>query len=244
MAAEDRHFWFRARNDIIRSALRRLVPALPRGPRALEIGCGTGNVLRVLKDELGGGTVIGMELFEDGARRARSRVGCEVISGTLEESDLAGRFDLVGMFDVLEHLDDDVATLQQVAALLDGAGYFMATVPAHPWLWSRFDEASMHRRRYTAASLTRALEAGGFEVRYLTYFMSALLPPFWLRRRLTRDGPLRGHPNAHADLRDELRVVPGFNALAYHVLRQEARLTGRHRKLPFGTSLLAIARRR
>src|SRR5207237_8653073 len=80
--AEDKHFWFQARNRVIAAMVRRIVSSFPAGYRVLEVGCGTGNVLRVLEAECTWGYVIGMDLFEEGRGFASIRVRCTIFTRT------------------------------------------------------------------------------------------------------------------------------------------------------------------
>ncbi len=238
VAAEDRHFWFRARNRIIAALAYRPIADLADGFHILEIGCGSGNVLRVLQQLAAGrGQVEGLEVSTQAAEVARARTGLSVTSGYLSDLDITASFDIIAAFDVLEHIQDHVAVLGQIRERLRPGGRLILTVPAHQSLWSAFDVASGHERRYTSSSLARALRASGFTVEYLTYFMSLLFPPMWLRRRLLRSET----KDMGALLDSEFQIVPLVNEVAYEVLRQEARVVRTRRHLPMGTSLAAIA---
>lgn len=187
LAAEDRHFWFRARNEIIAALAGALISNLPDGFRILEVGCGSGNVLRVLQRLTAGrGHVEGLELSEEAAATARVRTGLTVTNGYLSDLTTAAPFDLIAAFDVLEHIADELAVLREMRERLQPYGRLILTVPAHQSLWSPFDVASGHERRYTLGTLSRALRAAGFRVEYRTYFMSLLFPPMWLRRRILK----------------------------------------------------------
>ncbi len=236
--AEDRHFWFRVRNRVIAAVVRRLVAPLPAGYRVLEVGCGTGNVLRVLESECKDGSVFGVELFGEGVEYARRRVSCPVTAGDIRDGHPAAPFDIIGMFDVLEHIEDDVATLRQLGSILTARGRILLTVPAHPELWSDFDVASHHHRRYTEPGLRAVFASAGFKIEYLTPFMSMLYPLMRMRRRATA-----GAVNARAVVDDEFRLSPVANVIAYCALFPESIAVGRGWRIPMGTSLLAVARR-
>jgi 2-polyprenyl-3-methyl-5-hydroxy-6-metoxy-1,4-benzoquinol methylase len=238
VAAEDRHFWFRARNQIIAALIAPTIEALSDGFRILEVGCGSGNVLRVLqrlaRDR---GVVEALELSPEAAEVARARTGLSVTNGYLSDLDASATFDIIAAFDVLEHISDEHAVLQQMRARLRPGGRLVLTVPAHQGLWSSFDVASGHVRRYSPASLSKALRATGFRVEYLSYFMSLLFPPMWLRRRLAN----RNTNDMAATLDSEFQVVPVVNTIAYELLRREASAVGRRWRLPMGTSLVVVA---
>jgi SAM-dependent methyltransferase len=237
--AEDNHFWFAVRNRVIASVLRRLVRNKQPGYHVLEIGCGAGNVLRVLESTCVGGQVMGVELFEEGARRARTRVDCPVVTGDIDAMSFEHRFDLIGMFDVLEHIEDDVATLRHVTELLAPGGRVLVTVPADPRLWSSFDVASHHHRRYTKESLVRSFRAAGFELEYLTPFMVLLHPLMRLRRSTPEAGGVDGSAVVDA----EFRINRYVNVIAHALMLPESWWVRRGWRLPVGTSLLAVARR-
>lgn len=235
-AAERDHFWYRARREIIVAAIRRAAPLLEDGS-IVEMGCGNGAVLEALVDGFPRATVIGLERFAEGAAVARGRTGAPVAVCDIERAPLRRAADVVGSFDVIEHLDDDESGLRAMRDLLRPSGVLVVTVPAHPELWSAYDEASGHRRRYTASSLCSVLDRAGFDVRYITHFMSILYPAARLRRRRARQQSL----DAAAVVAREFDVSRAVNAVLYRILRQEAHAVARHRRLPTGTSLLCEA---
>jgi 2-polyprenyl-3-methyl-5-hydroxy-6-metoxy-1,4-benzoquinol methylase len=240
LAAEDQHFWFRARNETLAALASPPMHDLREGFRVLEVGCGSGNVLRVLKRLAGDrGHVEGLELSTQAADVARGRTGLSITNGYVSDLDQHASYDLIAAFDVLEHIANDTQMLIQIRERLAPGGRLILTVPAHQSLWSEFDIASGHERRYSKTTLFRALRASGFEVEYVTYFMSLLFPPMWLRRRLVK----KGKRDIGAPLDSEFQIVPGINRIAYELLRREAPLVGRRWHLPMGTSLAAIARR-
>lgn len=239
LEVEDRHFWFRARNEIIAGLVVDPIRHLPSGFRILEVGCGSGNVLRTLhRLGAGRGHVEGVEVSAAACEVARDRTGLVVTNGHLADMPTLEPYDIIAAFDVLEHIADEAAVLGQMRERLAQRGRLILTVPAHPSLWSSFDVASEHYRRYTPRTLTKALVASGFEIEYLTYFMSILFAPMWLRRRLIR----AERPNLGAVYDTEFTIVPVLNRVAYEMLRQDAHLLQRRVRVPMGTSLAVIAR--
>src|SRR5262249_43810635 len=160
--------------------VRGLTANLAPGYRVLEVGCGTGTVLQMLERVCATGQVAGMDLFEEGLEFARRRVSCPLICGDLRSPPFATTFDIVGMFDVLEHLEDDRGPLDHLFRLIRPGGRLILTVPAHMSLWSYFDESSCHYRRYDRTALQSKLAATGFEVEFITEFMMTLFPLVWL----------------------------------------------------------------
>lgn len=238
-AVEDRHFWFRGRNPLLARIVRRLAAEFGPGYRVLEAGCGTGSVLRLLEQACMDGSVLGMDLFREGLDFARQRVTCGLVQGDIHHPPFAVGFQVIGLFDVLEHLEDDLGVLRDLRAMLAPRGALVLTVPAGKKLWSYFDEASHHVRRYERAELQARLEASGFRVEYLSAYMLSIYPLVWLNRRLLNRAPRNGGDQAE----EELRIIPGINAILAGILSLEARLVARGVRLPFGTSLIAVARR-
>jgi len=240
------HFWFRARNRVIGSLVRQVTQSLPTGFRVLEVGCGTGNVLRMLEQECRGGTVLGMDLFTQGLHFARRHTSCMLVQGDIHSPPFRLPFDVIGTFDVLEHLADDLRVLRYLRAMLAPGGALLVTVPAHQSLWSYFDEASHHCRRYETGELATKLAEAGYKVEYLSQFMTCIYPIVWLGRRLApfirrRHNSVSG--SREDDLaRSELRIIPFLNRLLLFVLQREADLVARRLRMPLGTSIVAIAR--
>lgn len=245
-ASEDRHFWFRTRNLVISLLVKQLVAGFGPGARVLEVGCGTGNVLRVLEQICPPGTVAGMDLFIEGLRFASKRTTCPLVQGDAHMPPFSRQFDLIGLFDVLEHLPDDREVLQDLHSMLAPGGALFLTVPAHRSLWSYFDTASDHYRRYETDELHDKLVQAGFRIEYLTQYMVSIFPlvrigrtAATLRARLQRGKA----DQAQEMLYDELRVRPGVNEILQWLLALESRFIAQRHRLPIGTSLLAIARK-
>ena len=247
-AAEDRHFWFRARNRVIATLVRQIAKQWSPGYRVLEVGCGTGNVLRVLDRVCRSGHVVGMDLFAEGLHFAQRRTTAPLVQGDMHRAPFAVPFDMIGLFDVLEHLPDDRRVLADLHGMLQPHGALILSVPAHPSLWSYFDEAACHCRRYSMDELESKLREAGFTIEYATEFMSVLFPLVWGGRRvaalLNRNSEQQSAAQKNIEMsQQELRIVPVVNGLLSAILRQEERLVTRRRRLPCGTSLLAIARK-
>jgi SAM-dependent methyltransferase len=247
-AAEERHFWFRSRRRIVGVLARQLRTAPTTPYRVLEIGCGTGGMLNVLQAACEGAVVVGMELFGHGLDFARRRSRALLLQGDASRPPLRRAFHLVGMFDVLEHLEDDLGILRSVRGLLVDGGALLLTVPGHPRLWSYADEASQHYRRYTLGQLGTTLDAAGYDLEYATHFMAATLPLVWANRAASRASARLGAQAQHVDsmdlARDELRIRPLVNAVCGAVLRPEVHAVARRWRLRFGSSIAAIARPR
>lgn len=246
--AEEKHFWFRSRNKVIGSLTGGLLRGLGRPVRILEIGCGTGNVLREWgRLEPSPDLVCGMDLFAEGLRIARQRVSCSLLQGDVKAPPFRDSFHLIGLFDVLEHIPDDQGVLDALGEMLVANGVVLITVPAFPSLWSYFDVASHHARRYLLADLQAKVVAAGFKVEFISYYMMSIFPMVWLQRKLAGLGQTTRAADRPDKIRDmaleELKIIPGINGILNFILLQEAKWISGYRKLPFGTSLVLAARK-
>lgn len=237
---EDQHFWFCARNRLILGLARRISSSLKPCNLVLEVGCGTGNVLRILETACPNSKLVGLELWLDGLRHARGRSGAFLVQADIRDSPFGRQFDLVGMFDVLEHLADDQETLRLVHNALRSGGKLLLTVPAHQSLWSYFDEAARHCRRYSMDGIRRKLEDAGFEVEFLTQFMACIFPLVWAYRKLAGR---RRTISTQQLAGEEFRLVPVVNRILTGLLHLEAVWICRGHSLPVGTSLVVVARK-
>jgi SAM-dependent methyltransferase len=176
---EERHFWFVARNALIGWLVARFAPT---ALRVLEIGCGTGFVLKTLAETLPEAHLAGSELQTAGLAHARMRHGerIELLQMDARHPGLDAALDLVGAFDVLEHIPEDDAVLAALTRALRPGGILMASVPQHPFLWSTADDLAHHQRRYRRGELAAKCRAVGLEIVTTTSFVT--LPAGWRKR--------------------------------------------------------------
>ena len=236
-AVEDASWWFRHRNRFLLEVMRRYPPAQP----FYDVGGGNGVVASALRDA--GIPAVVVEPGEAGAARARAR-GLDAIRATLDTAGIAaGSAGAIGIFDVLEHIEEPSSFLANARSLLRSGGRLYVTVPAYRALWSAEDEYAQHYRRYTAAGLRRALDRAGFDVELTTY-MFALLPlPILLLRAIPyRLGRARAF-TADGVSSDHRSSGLGSRVLGV-VLESELAVFRRTGALPFGGSVVGVAKKR
>jgi SAM-dependent methyltransferase len=229
------NFWFRSRNRLLIWALQRY---FPEAKNFLEIGCGTGFVLSGIRRALPELTLCGSEIFTAGLSFAAERLpGVELFQMDARRIPFREEFDVIGAFDVLEHIREDEEVLSQMRQATRKGGGILVTVPHHPFLWSQVDARSRHVRRYKTQELKDKVKRAGFDNIRLTPFVSVLLPLLIISRfkpRLTRE---------EFDPMSELRIGSLVNATLERILDLERALIRAGLSLPFGSSLLLVARR-
>jgi SAM-dependent methyltransferase len=235
-ALEENNFWFRSRNRLILWALRRYAPSFTG---FLEVGCGTGYVLQGVANAFPGAGICGTEAQTEGLQFAASRVPrATFLQMDARRMPFEREFDAIGAFDVIEHIAEDEVVLAQMHRALRPGGNLLLTVPQHPFLWSEYDVRAHHVRRYTGGEMRQKLARAGFETVKMTSFVSVLLPLMMLSRLTRRTESPDYDPLA------ELRIRRLTNTLLELALNVERAVIRTGLPLPFGGSLLAVARRK
>ena len=231
---ESQHFWFRARNELIAWAVRRYFPGARTFPDA---GAGTGQVTRAMRERLPQVQMTACEVFTAGlAWAGRQQTRAELVCADVRRLPWENEFDVVGAFDVLEHVVEDVDAMRQLARAARPGGGVIVTVPQHQWLWSPIDDYSGHQRRYSRRLLVDRLASAGLHAVHVTSFMTLLLPVLMLSRLSRRDQP----PDPDA----ETRIAPMTNRIGSALTAVERALLRTGASWPAGGSLLVVARRR
>jgi SAM-dependent methyltransferase len=237
---EDAHFWFRSRNVLIEWLVR---SHAPQARRVLEIGCGTGFVLNALREALPGAMICGSELHSKGLAIAKKRHGdnIEFIQMDARRTGLRGCVDLVGAFDVLEHIEEDEAVLAQCARLLRPGGVLIATVPQHRFMWSVHDDIAHHVRRYRRGELAKKAEAAGLSTLYQSSFVTLAFPFMALSRMISGGSGHRPQDRSHAEA--EFALPTAVNSAMLALQKAEHMLRRAGVVLPFGGSQVLVARK-
>lgn len=231
---ESTHWWFIQRNALLLWVITQHIGTFRT---FLEIGCGTGFVLSAIRDAYPAATLTGTEYYAEGLAFAQQRLPqvhlAQLDAQTMQDE---AAYDVVGAFDVLEHIPDDQLVLHNIARALTPRGYVMITVPQHRWLWSYADTYAMHERRYTIDDLRQKVHNAGLDVVYTTSFVALLLPLMLLARR--RVTAATYNPDAEFD------ISPRLNAVLMWVMHIELTLIRWGVRFPVGGSRFLLARKR
>ncbi|WP_158214945.1 class I SAM-dependent methyltransferase [Herbaspirillum aquaticum] len=230
------HFWFSARSSLIVDLVGR---HFSKATSMLEIGCGTAAVLQAMKGAYPAMALSGSDLSVEGLRYSSSKkLGANLYRMDATEIPFTEHFDIIGAFDVLEHIEDDRLVLRELYRACNPGGGVILAVPQHRWLWSPTDEYAGHVRRYTRRELVTKVEQAGFQVERVTSFVSLLLPLMLLSRLKQRLMPLQ------KEIDEGFFISPGINRILRYVLSFEQFLISRDMSLPIGGSLFVVARKK
>ncbi|HSL53346.1 MAG TPA: class I SAM-dependent methyltransferase [Pyrinomonadaceae bacterium] len=231
---EQSHWWYTGRRKILANFVADICSRVTdRRPRILDVGCGTGANLLMLSQY---GDAEGVDISNDALAFCRERGLDQVKLGAGEQLPYDdGTFDLVTAFDVVEHMDDDLAGLREMRRVLRPGGRVLLFVPAFMFLWGVQDDVSNHRRRYRMPELTRVLEQAGFEIERTTYANITFFLPILLVRQLMRVTGIKAESENNIN-------VPALNGLLGRLLGTESWILKRM-NIPFGVSGLCVARK-
>jgi ubiquinone/menaquinone biosynthesis C-methylase UbiE len=234
-AAEDQMWWYRAAHAQMLDALvRRPGPA---GRGVLDAGCGTGGLLRRLREVVGPGLVVGMDYHAAAARRAGEKARVPVAAGDVSTLPFAdASFGAAVSADVLCHrLVDPERALAELRRVLAPGGTLVLNLPAFEWLKSAHDVRVHTARRFTAEQATRLLHAAGFQRVEARYWNALLLPLMVLRRKVVA--------TRADDASDVAPFPPWLDRTLHGVASLERRLSSMGVRYPAGGSVLAVATR-
>jgi SAM-dependent methyltransferase len=228
---EDRHWWFLGRRQLVLQELTRFAGKDP-GP-ILDLGCGTGGMLAQFQ---GIGDSIGLDSATEAEASCRKRGLPFVLGWGPSLPFREGSFGTVTLLDVIEHIPDERGVLAEALRVLRPGGLLVVTVPAYQFLWSKHDDLNHHQRRYRRSGLRTVLRRAGFEIAKLSYYNTLLFPAAVARKALMGFSSAEG-PASHLD-----EVPDRLNTILRQVLLCEQPLLRRW-DLPFGASLICVARR-
>jgi SAM-dependent methyltransferase len=235
---ENHHWWFLAKRRYIKTILDLFLTS--RGGRILDIGCGTGGMMALLKEY---GSVFGMDSHEEACSFSRQRSPFPLLKGDANHLPFKrGTFRLITLFDVLYHqfILDDQAVINQAHELLAADGFLLITDSAFDSLKSTHDRAVMARHRYTLSELTGKLKKAGFSVLKKSYLYFSLFPLVVLSRAVSRLSLKSPGSAVHSDLKE---TNPLYNRILLSLLWWEGWFL-RTSALPWGSSLIILGQKR
>ncbi|WP_414475186.1 class I SAM-dependent methyltransferase [Microvirga sp. M2] len=235
---ETTHFWFQARSRLLTGLIDRY---FPEAKSFLEIGCGNAAVLSAVAKGRDWQRLAGSELHPSALGFARQRLGtsAELVQMDAREIPAQDAFEIVGAFDVLEHIEEDVDVLKQMHAVTSPGGGIIVSVPQHQFLWSTNDDIAHHVRRYRRGELEAKMKAAGFNVLFSTSFAAFILPAFVISRLLSRirqDG-------TDEIIKREYRISGWANHLLGTVTGIEVNLALHGLAWPMGGSRVVVAKK-
>lgn len=232
---ENKHWWFVGRRAILEEFLRQIIQnpkSKVQSPKILDVGCGTGANLEMLQNF---GEAEGVDVSNDALEFCRAK-GLKAHKGLAEKLPFADEsFDLVTALDVVEHLDDDVAGLQEMRRVLKKGGRALIFVPAFMWLWGVQDDISNHRIRYTKRQIVERLEKAGFEIERATYANITFFAPILAGRTLMKVTGIKPESENNVN-------VSALNGLFGKIFSAES-LWLRNFDFPFGVSIVIVAKK-
>ena len=237
-AVEDTSFWFRHRNAV----LTELVNRTSRRQTFFDIGGGNGCVSKAL--QLSGLEVVLVEPGPTGALNARHRGVQTVVQSTLEDAGFAPQsLPSAGLFDVLEHIDNDAGFLRLIHSYLQPEGTLYVTVPAYNFLWPNDDVHAGHFRRYTTSTLSRLLTECGFTIEYSSYLFSLLVPPLFCLRSVPSWIGFRKMVSPSTTKKEHTGGSGLVSSVVKRILSAELKRITKGKRIPFGTSCIAVAKK-
>ncbi|MCS6955191.1 MAG: class I SAM-dependent methyltransferase [Candidatus Calescibacterium sp.] len=177
---EEKHFWFITRKEFILKNLRKYIKY---DDKIIEIGSGTGNISYYLMKN-GYTNISNGDIHRKGLKYSQKYGIKECYQFDILETPFENEFDAVLAFDVIEHIENDTKVLQNIYKMLKPKGKVVITVPAHMWLWSKIDEISKHKRRYSKKQLKQKLVNSGFRILTINYFFISITPLLLFRKMI------------------------------------------------------------
>jgi SAM-dependent methyltransferase len=238
--SEENNFWFKSRNKVIQTLVSKYYGIKNEG-KFLEIGCGTGFVLKGLKifKQL---ELIGADIHLEGLKYAKMRLpDIEFVQLDAINIPFHNEFDCIGAFDVLEHITQDELVIQNIYKSLKNNGYFFISVPQYKFMWSYLDDISCHKRRYTKSNIKDKLTKSGFKTVYTSSFVFTLFPLMYMSRLLKRNQIIKKISNNNS--LNELQINSLINFVFSLLMKIDECLIKLNLKLPYGGSLMLVAKK-
>lgn len=235
---EDEHFWFVPRNRLLTGLIEKF---FPQAKTVLEIGCGNGTVLSALAASSARRQLVGSELHPSGLTVAAQRLGsdAELVQMDARRIMADSAFDVIGAYDVIEHIAEDEDVIRSAHRALKVGGGMIIAVPQHPWLWSTADEVAYHQRRYERGEMEMKLTRNGFKVVFSTSYCVTLLPMMIVSRMLEKRRQKRSGNQSMSTV--EAKPPTAINEVLKAVLQLEVSSILKGLTYPAGGSRVVVA---
>lgn len=232
---EATNFWFVARNVLLTGLIAKY---FPNASSFLEVGCGNGAVLSAVARRGNWHRLAGSELHPTGLAFAKPRMpeATELVQMDARHIPADSVFDVIGAFDVIEHIEEDEGVIRAMRRATREDGGVVIAVPQHPALWSEADEIAHHKRRYVRGELESKLSRNGFKAVFSTSYISLLLPLMMLNRKKAQTEAERD------DIMREFHLPPLVNSILTAISRVEVAMTLAGMRWPVGGSRVVVAR--
>lgn len=231
---EEESFWFKHRNNCIKNVVERN----DFQNEIFDIGGGNGFTTIMLQNM--GKRAILVEPGEKGVRNAKKRGVKEIACGAFDKNMFKEKIANVGLFDVVEHIENDEGFMRDIYEVLRESGKVYITVPAYRFLWSIEDEEAGHYRRYTLKKVEKLLKNVGFDIEYKTYIFSFLVLPILFFRTIFSLLNLRKKDNSRTSV-NEHKTGKIAKSILDELCKREMRKIAHGKTIPFGTSCMLVA---
>ncbi len=227
------HFWYKARKNLIFNLLNFEFKNCEQNKLILNIGCGTGTELEILKKF---GQVIGLDNNLDAIKLIQKQ-NYKIITADIEKYNLQNNYyDAICCFDVLEHLRNDQTTLKNIFKSLKKDGFFFFTIPAYQCLFGPHDIYMSHYRRYSKKNILQKLEKAGFQIIKLNYWNSILFPIIFIIRIIKK--------YIKKETESETKILnKNLNELLFRILNFENKFIYWNVPILFGLTVYGIAKK-
>lgn len=229
---EKENFWVCSRNRLLKNIINKYSLKFNK-TKLLDIGCGTGAFIKEIKDN-DNLIITGSDIYLKGLIYAKKKLpDVKFIQFDATKGRLNKKFDIVTAFDVIEHIDDDIAFISNIYRMTNSGGYFIVTVPQYMFLWSSLDEIIKHKRRYSKKELLSKLQQQKFIISYCSSFLFILFPLMLFSRIFDR----------YKKIENIFNLPKAVNWIFDKLMQIDEFLIGKGVSLPFGGSLLVIAKK-
>jgi len=229
---EEDYWWFIGRKKIIQTIIKNELNT-NESLKILDVGCGTGGTTSELKKL---GEVYGID-FSFSALQFSTKRGLQVLKGAVNKLPfLDDTFDMITMFDALEHIEDDFLVVKELSRIIKKTGMIVITVPAYQFLWSDHDVTVSHYRRYNSKSISDVVTKGGLSIFRMSYFITIPFVPIALFRLFSKLKTKK--PKSDLAV---VRFPKIIDKIFRNILFFESKLLQKI-DLPFGLSIICVAK--